>query len=98
MLLKELQSLGLDMTLLLDDGTEVEVKENIEYTDRDFKAVIEGNRDFLSKSNENYGQYGYSTQAFNDKGELEDTEPEVYEEKEDDYLTDDYTDFSSDEA
>ena len=97
-LLKELQSLGLDMTLLLDDGTEVEVRENIEYTDRDFKAVIEGNRDFLSKSNENYGQYGYSTQAFNDKGELEDAEPEVYEEKEDDYLTDDYTDFSSDEA
>ncbi|MBP3728996.1 MAG: DNA-directed RNA polymerase subunit beta, partial [Lachnospiraceae bacterium] len=94
-LLKELQSLGLDMTLLLDDGTEVEVRENTEYTDRDFKAVIEGNRDFLSKT-DNFGQYGYTTQAFNTRGELEEVEPESSVE-EDDYLTDGYTDFSSDE-
>ena len=97
-LLKELQSLGLDMTLLLDDGTEVEVKENIEYSDRDARAVFEGHRDFLSKSDAgNYGKYGYSVQAFNEQGELEEAEPEFPGEKEDSYLTDDYTDFTSDE-
>ncbi|MBQ6074778.1 MAG: DNA-directed RNA polymerase subunit beta [Lachnospiraceae bacterium] len=95
-LLKELQSLGLDVTLLMDDGTEVEVKENTEYSDRDFKAVIEGNRDFLSRS-DNYGQYGYQTQAFNAQGDLEEVEPESSSEDEGDYLNDDYTDFSSDD-
>ncbi len=88
-LLKELQSLGLDMVLLRDDGTEVEVKENVEYTDRDFRAVIEGNRDFGGRREESYGEYGYTTQEFNNAGELEDVEPE--EERLSDY-DDDYTD------
>ena len=88
-LLKELQSLGLDMTLLLDDGTEVEVKENLDYTERDFRAVIEGNRDFLRNKDESYGRYGFQVQEFNREGELEEVEPES--EQLDDY-DDDYRD------
>ena len=88
-LLKELQSLGLDMTLLLDDGTEVEVKENLDYTERDFRAVIEGNRDFLRNKDDNYGRYGFQVQEFNKEGELEEVEPES--EQLDDY-DDDYND------
>ena len=84
-LLKELQlqSLGLDMVLLKDEGraedgtemySEVEVKENVEYTERDFRAVIEGNRDFGGNSrNRDYGAYGYTTQEFQN-GELVDVE------------------------
>ena len=89
-LLKELQSLGLDMVLLRDDGTEVEVKENVEYTERDFRAVIEGNRDFGMRREENYGAYGFTKQEFSSDGELVDVEPEPSEE--DDYVDDDYTD------
>ncbi|MBR4164728.1 MAG: DNA-directed RNA polymerase subunit beta, partial [Lachnospiraceae bacterium] len=86
-LLKELQSLGLDMVLLRDDGTEVEVKENVEYTERDFRAVIEGNRDFGMRREENFGAYGFQKQEFSAEGELVDVEPEG----EDSYEDDDYT-------
>ena len=100
-LLKELQSLGLDMTLLKDEGlgedgteqySEVEVKENVEYTERDFRAVIEGNRDFGSNNgrSRDYGSYGYTTQEFKD-GELVDVEASDEEELLDDY-DDDNTD------
>ena len=83
-LLKELQSLGLDMILLKDEGlgedgteqySEVEVKENVEYTERDFRAVIEGNRDFGANRRNDYSNYGYTTQEFQG-GELVDVEAE----------------------
>ena len=83
-LLKELQSLGLDMILLKDEGlgedgteqySEVEVKENVEYTERDFRAVIEGNRDFGANRRNDYSSYGYTTQEFQG-GELVDVEAE----------------------
>ncbi|MBQ6196996.1 MAG: DNA-directed RNA polymerase subunit beta [Lachnospiraceae bacterium] len=96
-LLKELQSLGLDMVLLKDEGraedgtemySEVEVKENVEYTERDFRAVIEGNRDFGGNSrSRDYGAYGYTTQEFQN-GELVDVEGSESSEE----LLDDYND------
>ncbi|MBR4165142.1 MAG: hypothetical protein IKR43_02760, partial [Lachnospiraceae bacterium] len=92
-LLKELQSLGLDMTLLMDDGTEVEVKENVEYTERDFRAVIEGNRDFRGRREESYGSYGFTKQEFSEEGEIVDVEESESRltDYDDDYK-DDYTD------
>ena len=41
-LLKELQSLGLDVRVLKDDMTEVEIMENIDYGETDMRSIIEG--------------------------------------------------------
>ncbi len=74
-LLKELQSLGLDVRVLRDDGKEVEIRENVDYGDTDYRSVIEGdsrNR----RDHENLGQYGFTRQEFNDRGELENSEEE----------------------
>ncbi|MDD6212060.1 MAG: DNA-directed RNA polymerase subunit beta [Clostridiales bacterium] len=67
-LLKELQALGLDIKLLDENGEEVEVKENVDYNERDLRAVIEGDRDY--RRSENYGSYGYQEQEFSHEGEL----------------------------
>ena len=40
-LLKELQSLGLDVSVLRDDGTEVEIGENVDYGETDLRHIIE---------------------------------------------------------
>ena len=45
-LLKELQSLGLDVRVLREDHTEVEIMENIDYGDTDLRSVIEGDHDY----------------------------------------------------
>ncbi len=75
-LLKELQSLGLDMTLLDEEGNEVEVKEST-YTEapRDLRTVIEG--DLRPRRMEaGFADMGYTEQAFNESGELTDVEEE----------------------
>ena len=44
--LKELQSLGLDVRVLKDDNTEVEIMETIDYGATDLNSVMEGDRNF----------------------------------------------------
>ena len=61
-LLKELQSLGLDVRVLRDDNTEVELSENIDYGDTDLRSIIEGDRHY--NQDESYGAYGYQEQEF----------------------------------
>ncbi len=41
-LLKELQSLGLDVRVLSEDGSEVHIMETSDYGDTDLRHVIEG--------------------------------------------------------
>ena len=60
-LLKELQSLGLDVRVLRDDNTEVEMTESIDYGDTDLRSIIEGDRKY--DSGESYGEYGYQEQV-----------------------------------
>jgi len=78
-LLKELQSLGLDVRVLREDDTEVDIMESVDYGDTDIHSIIEGNRDFLNEE-ESFGNYGYSKQEFNGDElvnlEEEDEEPE----------------------
>ncbi len=62
-LLKELQSLGLDVRLLRDDNTEVELKENVDCSDSDYHNLIEGEERRLEK---NLGALGYQEQEFVD--------------------------------
>ena len=70
-LLKELQSLGLDVRVLRDDNTEVEIGENIDYSDTDLRSIIEGDRNYNQE--ESFGNYGYQEQEFSG-GELVDVE------------------------
>ena len=61
-LLKELQSLGLDVRVLREDNTEVEMTESIDYGDTDLRSIIEGDRHMNRE--ESYGDYGYQEQEF----------------------------------
>ena len=63
-LLKELQSLGLDVKVLKDDDTEVEIMENIDYGETDLRSIIEGDRNYHNDDHESYGNYGFSKQEF----------------------------------
>ena len=76
-LLKELQSLGLDVRVLREDMTEVEIMENIDYGDTDMRSIIEG--DSRGADNEDYASHGYSKQEFEGE-ELVDVEDEAEEE------------------
>ena len=93
-LLKELQSLGLDVSVLRDDGTEVEISENVDGAETDLRAIIEGDRRY--NRDESFGDYGYQQQEF--KGEeLVDIENDDDSSIEFDEEPDDYTDDSFDE-
>ena len=59
-LLKELQSLALDVTVLDENGEEVKLTEDIDYGENDGKAWQEGNEGFDPSYDENYGEAGYS--------------------------------------
>ena len=82
-LLKELQSLGLDMTLEDEDGKEVRLKEASEYGTTDFNAIDRDMSRNMQRENESeFAAAGYTSQEFNEQGELVnvDVEEEVTDE------------------
>ena len=72
-LLKELQSLGLDVKVLREDQTEVEIMESVDYSESEFRYELEGrNSEF---ENEAFGAHGYQTQEIDESnGEFINTE------------------------
>ena len=86
-LLKELQSLGLDVRVLREDNTEVEIMESIDYGDTDLRSVIEGDRKYHDKEEDSFGKYGFSKQHFEGE-ELVDMEEDSNADasSDDDYL------------
>ena len=72
-LLKELQSLALDVRVLRDDNVEVEIMETVDYGETNLNSIIEGDRRY--GDDESYGEHGYTEQEFVD-GELEDIDIE----------------------
>ncbi|MCI8836231.1 MAG: DNA-directed RNA polymerase subunit beta [Ruminococcus sp.] len=78
-LLKELQSLALDVRVLRDDNTEVEIMETVDYGETNLNSIIEGDRRY--GGDESYEKHGYTEQEFVD-GELEDVEPEELDDSE----------------
>ena len=87
-LLKELQSLGLDVRVLKDDNTEVEIKETVDYGETDMRSVLEGDfKDY--RKDENFAKNGYSTQEFDESsGDLVDVDEDSddeFEGSEDDF-------------
>ena len=75
-LLKELQSLGLDVRVLREDMTEVEIMENVDYGETDMRHIIEG--DSRGRDDEDYARHGFSQQEFEGE-ELVDIEEEQEE-------------------
>ncbi|SHN58785.1 DNA-directed RNA polymerase subunit beta [Butyrivibrio hungatei DSM 14810] len=69
-LLKELQSLGLDIKVLREDNTEVEIMESVDYTDSDYRYEIEGDTSGRDYNQESFAANGYTEQSFNEDGEL----------------------------
>ena len=89
-LLKELQALGLDVRVLREDQTEVEIMETVDYGDTDYRYEMEGDRKYDDDYDKgSLGEMGYQSQEFDDNGELVNSE-------DDDYVDDDYTDDSFD--
>ena len=74
-LLKELQSLGLDVKVLREDNTEVEITETIDYGETNIHSLIEGDRKY--QPDESFGEHGFSEQEFED-GELVDATEDFY--------------------
>ncbi len=87
-LLKELQSLGLDVRVLREDNTEVEIMETIDYGETDLHSIIEGDKDFNYEENESLGAMGFSKQEFNENEELVDVEEDVDDTMDDDIFGD----------
>ena len=87
-LLKELQSLGLDVKVLREDHTEVEIMENIDYGDTDYRYEMEGDSRDYNREEDSLGAMGYQKQEFDEDGELvsaEDEDEEFDEDFEDSY-------------
>ena len=77
-LLKELQSLCLDVRVLRDDHTEVEIMETIDYGDTDYRYELEGDsKGYGYNEEESLGSMGYQQQEFDESGELVSAEEEV---------------------
>ena len=72
-LLKELQSLALDVRVLRDDNTEVKIMESVDYGETDLRHIIEGDRKYRDE-NESFGEHGFTEKEFVGE-ELEDVEP-----------------------
>ena len=86
-LLKELQSLALDVKVYDENRNEVEIMESVDYSDTDFRVEMEGDNKY------DYGKEsfdGYSKKEFDsNSGDLVDS---YEEEEEDDDLADDFED------
>ena len=99
-LLKEFQSLALDVRVLREDNTEVEISENIDYGNEDIRSFA--NMDY-KKDEAEMKEQGFSGVDENDEGFelLSDSDEDGYESDdyaEDDYENDDYAgdDYSED--
>ncbi len=82
-LLKELQSLGLDVKLLDEERNEVELVETSEYGNTDLNSIISGDKDFAFEDSESFAKMGFSRKEFDlENEELVDVEEENEEDEE----------------
>jgi len=68
-LLKELQSLGLDVKVLDEDRNEVELIETSEYGNTDLNSIIGNDKEFNYENNESFAQHGFTEQEFDAENE-----------------------------
>ena len=79
-LLKELQSLGLDVRVLDEERNEVQLRETIDYGETDFRKIIEGeSRNTRREDREEFARSGFTQQEFDENEELSNVEDEEFE-------------------
>jgi DNA-directed RNA polymerase subunit beta len=94
-LLKELQSLGLDVKVLDENRNEVELMEISEYGNTDLNSIIAGDKDFAFEDSESFSKRGFSKVEFDAESEelvAVDDEEEEPEDLEDDFGAEDFDD------
>ena len=79
-LLKEFQSLALDVRVLKEDMTEIELQEGSETINESLTSVIESSPDDNNyKDESNLGEYGYKESALEEEAGQADAQPEFTE-------------------
>ena len=68
-MLKELQSLGLDVKVLNEEQQEIEIMETIDYGDNDLRRELENESRNYNYENESFESMGYQKQEFDDDAE-----------------------------
>ena len=97
-LLKELQSLGLDVKVLDEDRNEVELMETSEYGNTDLNSIISGDKDFAFEDSDSFAKMGFSQKEFNaENEELVDVDEEPEEDEDDSDFFDDVEENTLDE-
>lgn len=95
-LLKELQSLGLDVKVLDENRQEVELMEISEYGNTDLNAIIAGDKDFAFEDSESFSKHGFSKVEFDTDSEelvtVEEDEDEESEDLDEDFGAEDFAD------
>ncbi len=81
-LVKELQALGLDVQILDENGDEVELTENIDYDNSEYRFEMANNfRDYGDTDSESLNRAGYTSKEFDhESGEMKDVEEQPAEE------------------
>ncbi len=98
-LLKELQSLALDVRVLDANRNEVQLMETSEYGNTDLNSIISGDKNFAFESNESFNKMGFSKKEFDDASEelVDAQEDETDEDEEDSIFVDDFDDEGPDD-
>ena len=95
-LLKELQSLGLDVKVLDENRQEVELMEISEYGNTDLNAIIAGDKDFAFEDSESFSKRGFSKVEFDADSEelvaVDEDEDEEPDDLDDDFGAEDFDD------
>jgi DNA-directed RNA polymerase subunit beta len=81
-LIKELQSLALDVKVLDEDDNEVELKESTDYGETNFNAVLNSDKNYSGRDeSQEFAQAGFQTQEFvNEELQTIETTVEVIDE------------------
>ena len=88
-LVKELQSLALDITVLDDNDNEIKMLESVDYGETNINAIIAGSN--YGKNRESFGNAGFSLSEFDEaRGQADDIVEDSY--TKDSYTSDSYTD------
>jgi DNA-directed RNA polymerase subunit beta len=88
-LLKELQALGLDVRVLGEDGEEVQIMENIDYGDTEYRFDMDDDRKYNDYNQNDLGEMGYQTKEFDADGEFVDSPLDDNDDFSDDFDGDD---------
>ena len=76
-------SFGMDVRVLREDNTEVELGENIDYGDVDIRSILEGDsRRFNNNNDESFGDHGFSKQEFDGEELVDVSEDDDYDDDE----------------